>query len=148
MTMRKNFVIASLVLSTACYEYNAFQPTMDTVGRPIRVQLSSAGTTRLAALVGPDADYVDGNLTSLTDSTYTISLVELGRRNGSEESWRHEPVTLSKGDVESIELRKASPGRTAALTAIIAGGAALVARAIGAGEGAVRTRAGGPSPGQ
>ena len=91
---------------------------------------------------------MDGNLASLTDSTYTISLADLGRRNGTEETWKGESVTMTNSDVESIGLRKASAGRSAALTAALLSGAALVARSIGAGEGAIRTRAGGPSTGQ
>jgi hypothetical protein len=146
--MQKIFVIAALSLCGACYQYSAFRPTPTTVGKAVRVQLTYDGTARVAALVGPGADYLDGNLTSLTDSAYTISLLDLGRRNGTEETWKGEVVTVSKSDVESIELRKASASKSAALTAALVGGAALVARAIGAGEGAIRTRAVGPSTGQ
>jgi hypothetical protein len=146
--MKKIFVIAVLSLCGACYQYSAFQPNLTTLGKAVRVQLTYDGTAHVAALVGPGADYLDGNLTSLTDSAYTIALADLGRRNGTEETWKGEAVTVSRSDVESIELRKASPSKSAALTAALVGGAALVARAIGAGEGAIRTRAGGPSTGQ
>ncbi len=146
--MKRIIVIAGLAVCSACYQYSAFQPTPATVGKAVRIQLTDAGTARVAPLVGPAADYVDGNLTSITDSSYSIALAALGRRNGSEEGWKGEPVTLSHSDVESIELRKASPGRSAALTAALVSGAALVARALGAGEGAARTRTGGPSTGQ
>jgi hypothetical protein len=98
--------------------------------------------------VGPGADYVDGNLTSMTDSAYTISLVALGRRNGTEETWKGEPVTLSIADVESMGLRRADTGRSAALTAALIGGAALVARTISGGEKAIVTKPGGSSSGQ
>ena len=135
-------------MCAACYQYSAFQPTPSTVGKAVRVQLTYEGTTHLAASVGPGADYIDGNLTSLTDSSYTISLADLGRRIGTEETWKGEPVIVSRSDVESIELRKPSAGRSAALTAALIGGAALVARSIGAGEGAIRTRTGGGSTGQ
>jgi hypothetical protein len=146
--MKKLFVIAVLALCGACYQYAAFQPAQSTLGQAVRVQLTDAGTAHVAALVGPGAAYLDGNLASLTDSAYTIALADLGRRNGTEETWKGEQVTVTRAEVASIQLRKAAPGRSAALTAALVGGAALVARAIGAGEGAIRTRAGGPSGGQ
>ena len=146
--MNKYVAIAMLACCAACYQYTAFQPTSSTVGKAVRVQLTDQGTAHLAAMVGPGADYVDGNLTAMTDSSFTLSLTALGRRNGTEEGWKGEAVTVSHLDVESIELRKASASKSAALTAALVGGAALIARSIGGGEGAVRTRTGGGSSGQ
>lgn len=146
--MNKFVVIAGLFFCSACYQYNQFQPTVSALGKAVRVQLTDAGTTHVASLVGPGADYLDGNLASLTDSTYTISLADLGRRNGTEETWKGEAVSLSRSDVESIGVRQASGGKSAALAAALVSGAVFVARSIGAGEGAIRTRAGGPSTGQ
>ena len=146
--MKKLVVIAALSLCGACYQYNSFQPTPATLGKAVRVQLTDLGTAHVASQLGPGADYLDGNLATLTDSSYAISLADLGRRNGTEELWKGEQVVVSHSDVESVQLRTASAGKSAALTAALVGGAALVARAIGAGEGAIRTRAGGPSTGQ
>ena len=146
--MNKIFVIAAVAMCGACYRYTPFQPTTSTMGQAVRVTLTDAGTNHVASLVGPGAAYLDGNLASLTDSAYVISLSDLGRRNGTEETWKGEQVTVSRTEVSSIELRKAAPGRSAALTAALVGGAALVARAIGAGEGVIRTRVGGPGSGQ
>jgi hypothetical protein len=148
MIMKKYVVIAMLAFCGACYQYSSFQPTSSTVGKAVRVQLTDQGTAHLAAMVGPGADYVDGNLSAMTDSSFTLSLTALGRRNGTEEGWKGEAVTVSHADVESIELRKASAGKSAALTAALVGGAALIARTIGGGEGAIRTRVGGGSSGQ
>src|SRR6476659_1788325 len=119
-------VVLCMLLSTACYEYSPFQPTDVSVGKSVRLDLTYVGTEHVTALVGPNADYLDGNLASLSDSTYTIAISDLGRRNGSEESWKGEPVTLRKADVGSIALRKAAPGKSAAMTAMIVGGAALL----------------------
>jgi len=146
--MKKYVVIAMLALCGACYQYTAFQPSPSTVGKAVRVQLTDQGTTHLAAMVGPGADYVDGNLTAMSDSSFTLSLTALGRRNGTEEGWKGEAVTVGHADVESIELRSASASKSAALTAALVGGAALIARSIGGGEGAARTRTGGGSTGQ
>ena len=146
--MNKYVVIAMIAFCGACYQYTAFQPTSSTVGQAVRVQLTDQGTTHLKAMVGPGADYVDGNLSAMTDSSFTLSLTALGRRNGTQEGWKGEAVTVSHADVESIELRKASASKSAALTAALMGGAALIARTISGGEGAIRTRAGGGSTGQ
>ena len=146
--MNKLFVIVAVSLCGGCYQYAAFQPTTSTTGQAVRVTLTDAGTSHVASLVGPGAAYLDGNLASMTDSAYTIALADLGRVNGTEEPWKGEQVTVARGEVSSFELRKAAPGRSAALTAALVGGAALVARALGAGEGAIRTRVGGPGSGQ
>src|SRR3954451_18622730 len=109
--MKLRFVVLAVLL-TACYEYTAFQPSQTSVGRPVRVQLTQTGTEHVMALVGPAADYFDGNLAAITDSTYTMALFDIGRRNGSEESWQGEPVTFKRSDAESVALRKASPGKS------------------------------------
>ena len=141
-------VVLCIPLLAACYEYKPFQPSDVSVGKSVRVELTYVGTEHVAGLVGPNADYLDGNLASLTDSTYTIALSDLGRRNGSEESWKGEPVTLKKGDVGSIALRKAAPGKSAAMTAMIVGGAALLGRAISGISGTGVTKPGGTGSGQ
>ena len=146
--MNKLVVVVALLACGACYQYASFQPTSSTLGHAVRVQLTDAGTSHVASLVGPGASYLDGNLSTLTDSSFTIAVMDLGRQNGTEESWKGEQVTVARTEAASIELRKAAPGRSAALTAALVGGAALVARAMGAGEGAIRTRAGGGSTGQ
>lgn len=146
--MKKLVGFAALSMCGACYQYAAFQPTTSTLGQAVRVQLTDAGTARVASLVGPGASYLDGNLASLTDSSYTIAVTDLGRLNGTEETWKGEQATVYRSEAASIELRKAARGRSAALTAALVGGAALVARAMGAGEGAIRTRVGGGSTGQ
>jgi hypothetical protein len=144
----KTRVVLCILICGACYEYRPFQPSDLSVGKSVRVQLTYVGTEHVAASVGPNAEYLDGNLASLTDSTYTIALSDLGRRNGSEESWKGEPLTLKKADVESIGLRKASPGKSAAVTAMIMGGAALLGRAISGISGTGVTKPGGTASGQ
>jgi hypothetical protein len=145
--MKTRLVLSALLLS-ACYQYNAFSPTQDTLGKPVRVELTGAGTENVARFVGPSAGYLDGNLAEITDSTYTLALTDLGRRNGTEEGWKGEPLTLSKADVNSIALRKASPARSAGVTAFLVGGAFLLARAIHGSEGTVVTKPGGTPGGQ
>ena len=144
----KTHLVLSAVLLTACYEYSAFNPTGDTLGKAVRVELSGGGTDRIARFVGPNAEYLDGNLAAMTDTTYTLSLADLGRRNGTEELWKGEPLTLTKADVNSIALRKSSGTRSAALTGLLLGGAFLVARAIHGNEGTVIAKPGGTPGGQ
>jgi hypothetical protein len=146
--MKNLLVLAAFPLLGACYEYSPFTPTSDTLGKPIRAELTDGGTAHAVAFVGPGADYIDGNLASLTDSTVTISVTDLGRQNGSEESWKGEPVTLAKADVSSMSLRKSSASRSAALTALVVGGAALVARAVKGSEGTIKTVPGGTPGGR
>jgi hypothetical protein len=144
----KSCVVFFALLLAGCYEYAPFQPSQTSVGKAVRVQLTDSGTEHVMALVGPGADYLDGNLASMTDSTYTMALSDIGRKNQSEESWHGEPITFKHVDVESIELRKASPGKSAGMTALLVGGAALLGRAIGGISGTGVTKPGGTGSGQ
>jgi hypothetical protein len=144
----KTGIVLSLVLLGACYEYTPFNPSDASIGKPVRVQLTNTGTEHVISFVGPHADYLDGNLVTLTDSSFTISLADLGRQNGSEESWNGEPVTVRRTDVSSIGFRQASRGKSAAMTALIAGGAVLVGRAVGGISGTGVTKPGGTGNGQ
>ncbi len=131
-----------------CYDYAAFAPSQADLGQPIRVELTELGSKHATGFVGPEAGYIDGRLSSLTDSLYTISITDIGRRNGSEESWKGEPLDLAREDVRSIGLRRASTAKSTGLTALIVGGAALIARAIHGSEGTIKSGPGGTPGGR
>ncbi len=139
--------VAGLALAS-CYDYATFAPSQADLGQPVRVELTEVGSTHAMGSVGPGADYIDGRLASLTDSLYTISITDIGRRDGSQESWKGESLSLVRGDVRSIGLRKGSTARSAGLAALIVGGAALIARAIHGSEGTIKSSPGGTPGGR
>jgi hypothetical protein len=145
----KRFVLCVAALALAgCYDYAPFAPSQANVGHAVRVQLTEQGSANAAGFIGPGVDHVDGRLSSLTDSLYTVSITDVGRRDGSEEAWTGDPLNLARGDIESIGLRKASTAKSTGLMALIVGGAALIARAIYGSEGTIRSKTGGTPGGQ
>ena len=82
--------------------------------------LTDAGTAAVAPWVGPRVASIAGRLTSSSDSALTLAVSTTGKRNGTEDLWKGEPVVVRREYIETLQERTFSRGRSLA-----AGGVAL-----------------------
>jgi len=83
----------------------------------------------------------------LTGQELLISVVSVRHRNGVEDYWKGESVTLTRGDIATLHERKLAVGRSVFLVAGGVGSAVALLRAFGViGSGA--SSGGQPHPGQ
>ena len=141
--MRRRLPIL-LLLTTGCYSYTAVTPTSVTPGRDVRVTLGDLGSASLAQLVGPRAASLDGRLLSASDSAVSMSVTQVTRDNGVEESWNGESVLIPRSTVASFGARKLSTARSVGLGAGIAAASLFIARYVVGNEGIL---SGGGRPG-
>ena len=141
-------IVASLLLVlSACYNYAPLTTPGPQPGTRIAAELTDSGAATLASYLGPNVSTVDGQLMRLTGQELLISVVSVRHRNGVEDYWKGESVTLTRGDIATLHERKLAVGRSVFLVAGGVGSAVALLRAFGViGSGA--SSGGQPHPGQ
>jgi hypothetical protein len=143
---RFSFVaLVTVVVLCGCYTYRNTAVGDAVIMAPVRVELTEEGTQEITGQVGPRGSALEGVLTGRSDSSLIFGVTALTRRNGVEETWHGERVSVPISLVSRIQLRKFSRLNTALLFAGIFAGGLLVKTAADAGN--VIGNPGGPPPG-
>ena len=127
-----------LLLSTAlagCYSFQAVPVQEITPGSPVRARLSASEAERQAAVLGVERRVLHGTVVGAGGGDVVLQVRSV--HDGA--SALHQRLTVSRGGLLEIELRRFDPVRTAGLVAVIAAGAAYAAVTI---SGGVRGRPG------
>jgi hypothetical protein len=129
------------LLLTSCHRYEPVTAATVARGSSVAVSLTDYGTANLGRLLGLGVGTVEGNLMSVSDSAYTLSVQVVRQRNGIETFWRGEQVAIPRTDVAEIRQRRFSRSKSALATV------AVLAAALGAVEAFIGTGSGSGPPG-
>ncbi len=101
------------VALAGCYAYLPV-PRLDVQapGRELRLELTDSGSVVLGQRVGFGVDAVTGRLVSDSGGTYLLAVSGTHRRDGSENSWNGEQVSIARSLVSVVGERHFSSGRT------------------------------------
>ena len=139
---------ASLLLASGgCYNYVVLSTPDPQPGTRVAAELTDSGAAELAAYLGPNVSTVDGQLVNLTGRELMVSVVSVRHRNGVEDFWKGESVTVPRGDIATLHERKLAVGRSVFLVVGGAGAAVALLRAFGV-VGTGSSAGGLPPPGQ
>lgn len=122
-------------LSGGCFSYVQAPNGGPPVGREVRVTLTDAGSLSAAATVGPRVVALNGRLTASTDSALTLAVTSTVKRNGVEDPWNGESVSVRREYVARTEERRLSRGRTVAAGALLAALGGAFTAVLGGGNG-------------
>ena len=134
---------ASAVTSGACYRYTPIDSPAPALGSEVRLRLTDAGAITMAPLVGNRIEVVDGHVSSVADTSVTLSVTQTTDRLGSEVPWKGEQVVFPRTTVAGFERRSLDKGKSYLMGGITAG---LVA-AVGIGFSISGGGSGGQSSG-
>lgn len=140
----RSAVRTALVLTTllaSCHRYEPVTAATVASGSNVAVSLTDYGTATLGRLLGMGVGTVEGNLVSVSDSSYTLAVQVVRQRDGIETFWRGERVAIPRTDVAEIRQRRFSRSKSALATV------ALLAAAYGAVEAFIGTGSGSAPPG-
>src|SRR5688500_5010155 len=139
--MRIAIGVVLVAFLAACHRYEPVTAATVANGSSVAVALTDCGTANLGRLLGMGVGTVEGNLVSVSDSAYTLTVQVVRQRNGVETFWRGEQVAIPRTDVAEIRQRRLSRSKSALATV------AVLAAAFGAVEAFIGTGSGSPSPG-
>lgn len=144
----KHAVIAlPLLLVLGCFRYAPLTAAETSAGDVVRFRLTEPGSSRLAALVGPQALSLDGRLVSVSDSGYVVAVSSVTRTGPSVIQWSGETVTIPRDAIAGTERRVVDRGRSFAAAAVAIAAVALTGKWVrGAGGGSGTETGGMPSP--
>jgi hypothetical protein len=125
MRLRPAVALATLLLA-GCYGYFPPGPAAPIPGQRVSLELTGSGSVLLGPTIGTLATAIDGQLLPSPDSAYVLSVLVVRRRNGNDEDWKGERVTVPRAFVEQLTERHFSAGRTVLFSA----GLAVVINAI------------------
>src|SRR5829696_7493333 len=96
MRMRALAVVLAAFLA-GCYNYVPVTAAAPPTGARANVVLTDVGTVEMARWVGPSTRAIEGEVVSADTAAIVLAVRRLERRNGVEEFWKGERVTIPRG---------------------------------------------------
>lgn len=135
--------VASL---TGCYKYSPLATTDPVPGARIAVALTPAGTDTLARFVGPNVTAIEGRVVQATGSDLLLAVSVIRKRNGEEDFWKGETVSIPRDVISGLRQRRLATGRTLLLAGAIVVAGGTVGAAASSGSSGGGGGGGGPPP--
>jgi hypothetical protein len=129
-----------------CYKYSPLATTHPAVGARIAVDLTPVGMDTLARFVGPHVTAIEGRVIAATDSALLLAVSVVRKRNGEEDFWKGETVSIPPAAVSGLRQRRLATGRTLLVAGAVAAVGATVGAAASSGGGGGGGGGGGPPP--
>lgn len=136
---------ASLLLC-GCYVTVPLATTAPDPGTRVHVQLTDDGSGELARYLGPNVMSVDGRLLQSTDTAVAVSVSEVAKRDGDEQFWKGESVSLPRGAIATVQQKKLSTWRSGLIAGLLVAGVFAIKGISGDATGAPSSGGTGGSP--
>ncbi|HEX6534564.1 MAG TPA: hypothetical protein VF041_08200 [Gemmatimonadaceae bacterium] len=143
--MRRTLPFATLLLC-GCYVTVPLASTSPGPGTRLHVQLTDNGSGNLARYLGPNVISVDGRLLQATDTAMSLSVNTVGMRDGDEQFWKGETVSLPKQAIATVQQKKLSRWRSGLLASALIVGIVAIKGATGGTAGTPGGAGNGGSP--
>ena len=114
------------VLLAGCFNVVPVERATPVVGTEVALELNDAGRVALAPTMGAAIDQVQGRLIQRDSSEYVVAVHDVKYLRGESQAWSGVPARVSSSYVNNYYQIAFSPGRTVALTALIAGTGAFI----------------------
>ena len=138
------FAVVLFVVVPGCYKYVPVEVSGPPPGARAHVVLSDAGVVEMARWVGPSTRVIEGDVVTANGEGLTLAVRRVERRDGIEEYWKGENVTIPRGAVATSTERKLSRSRTALFGAGVIAAALALGQAFGDLGGIFGRSSGGP----
>lgn len=138
--------VAAVAGLAGCYRYTPLATTDPAPGARIAVDLTPAGTDTLARFVGPNVIGIEGRVVQAAGSDLLLAVSVVRKRNGEEDFWKGETVSIPRGTISGLRQRRLATGRTLLLAGAVAVAGATVGAAASGGSSGGGGGGGGPPP--
>ena len=123
--------IASLLLSTACYTYEARTSNDIPANQHVVATLNNRGRVALTPAIGDDAATLEGDMVSATADTIHMRLDQAAFLSGTTSNFGGMDVTVPTDGITVLDTKQFSSSKTAALVVIAAAAIVGAIRAFG-----------------
>ena len=128
MRVKMAAAVAGIVLSSgACTTYTSIGAIPAPTSETIRLSLTDAGQGEVLGPLGTRVKSVEGQVCSVSDSTVTMSVTEVGRVLADPETFHGETVAIASRYIVGIERKHVQVRRSLMIAGAIVGGALWIA---------------------
>jgi hypothetical protein len=134
----RRFAWRSLLLALVaggCYRLTPIEGSVPDAGREVRIGLSDAGSLRMAPLVGPRIEAIDGRAIESNDSAIVVAVEAVVAQNGRSMAWNQERLSVPRDAVSSLQARALDVRKTWIVAGLSILGVIALGDAFGLGTG-------------
>ena len=128
--------IVSLVLvASGCYRLTPIEGASPTAGQEVRLSLSDEGSVRLAPMIGPRIDAIDGKAVQTTDTAFVLAVESVVTQAGRSMAWSMERLTVPRSAVSAVRTRTLDRRKSWIVAGLGVVGAIALGEVFGLGNG-------------
>lgn len=127
--------LCGVLVLGGCRTYVPIETPEPQPGIKVRAELSDQGAANMAALIGPRAVAVDGHVAAAGGPELVLAVSAVQRRDGVEEFWRGEQVSIARMDIASLRRERISAARTGIVVGTAVALAYLLYNGVGGWDG-------------
>ena len=147
-TVRTVVLALVSVLSVGCYSMTPIEGAAPAPGNDVRLDLSDEGSVRMAPLIGPRINAIDGRSVETSDTAYVLAVHSVVAQGGRSMAWSQERLAVPRTAVSSVRMRTLDAKRTWLAAGLTVVTAFALGQAFGMGEGFDGLLGGGGSGGR
>jgi hypothetical protein len=133
---RRQIIALALALLTAgCYRLTPIEGVVPGAGADVRVDLTDAGSVRLAPQVGARIAAIDGRALQSNDSAIVLAVAAVVAQNGRSMPWSQERLSVPRDAVSSLRTRTLDRKKTWFVAGLSVVGVLLLGDVFGLGTG-------------
>jgi hypothetical protein len=128
-------VLSLALLTVGCYRLTPIEGPVPEAGSDVRVDLTDAGSVRLASRVGPRIAAIDGRALQSNDSAIVLAVAAVVGQNGRSMAWSQERLSVPRDAVSSLRTRTLDRKKTWLVAGLSVAGVVLLGDLFGLGTG-------------
>ena len=128
-------MVSLFLVASSCYRFTPIEGTAPAVGQEVRLSLSDEGSVRMAPLIGPRIDAIDGRIVQSADTSFVVAVEAVMTQNGRSMTWSMERLTVPRGAVSSIRTRTRDRRKSWIVAGLGVVGAIALGEVFGLGNG-------------
>ena len=132
---KKRFPLLLLPLLIGCYRFTPIEGPAPERGQDIRLVLSDEGSVRMAPMIGPRIDAIDGRVLEPGDTAIVLAVQAVVARGGRSMNWSQERLAIPRAAVASIGTRTLDRKRTWIVAGLSVLGVLALGDVFGLGTG-------------
>ena len=122
-------------VASSCYRFTPIQGATPANGQEVRLGLSDEGSVRLAPLIGPRIEAIDGRTVEVTDTAFVVAVEAVSMQGGRSMTWSMEKLTVPRSAVSSIRTRTLDRRKSWIAAGLGVVGAIALGEVFGLGNG-------------
>lgn len=133
--IRTLIVLLATFVVQGCYRMRPIEGPTPELGRVVRLDLTDAGSVRLAPYIGPRVEAIEGRTERMTDSSYVLLVTSTVARGGLSTPWSNERLDVPVSAVARVRSRALDARRSWIAAGIGLAGVVLLSQVFDLGTG-------------